>query len=435
MPSTPTPQEMAQSITLEVLLQAYFAKISDYQDTLFDFEGKHPGEKEDLAKNIAFLRALPLSDMEFEGTERDDFFQIKNKKTGETINVSNRGSSRAELRSQLLRDYLTKAKEENSSQTAYDVLVKILDNPLKTDAFLVARTLIPTDDPKRLVKKAPTPAMPTTQFPLFSRLLVDKIQDTVEAQGIKRAQYTSNDIMHDKGGLGTKLKESIDTESLYKVTKVFSPLIERLAGKDPKKVDEVIDQLFPLVKQFAALDKKIKQFEQQGYAKAAESTKTLKRKLEDHINSLVSGELSSIANFKAQCSATINEASAELGKHRGMRGILANIGNALITIFSLGMVSNVFETRTASAVLIDKFKTRLDELAIKDPGPRDAVVKEPESEDAEMEDVSGDDEDVEMEDVSGDDEDVEMEDVSGDDEDVEMEDASDEGDEETGPHP
>lgn len=318
-----------------------FNTIKSRCDTLFDFTPTTPELDAVLDANSRFLATLKLEDMEFENTSNPKKFKIKNKATGQTIEVSNRIANAGELRGEVLRDHLLNEKRKNPQQTAHDVIMRQITDPMLTDIILAARTATTSSDPKLLSTGR---YITTTQFNLFMHLLLAAIQKKMETDDVKPERYTLQEVKENKEGVKVKLLEGLDPGLLY----------------------DKAEFLLPLAQQIEKLEPKINELRHRGYSKAADKAQALKESLETQLIKLGSGTLD-IPQFKDACKCILEDRAYEpLKDHRGFRGFFAGIGNAIVNFFSAGQVLHFFETRTNSAMLMDKLKRNLTNVKVED---------------------------------------------------------------------
>lgn len=129
-------------LTKELLSQIPFNTIYDYADVFF--EKPKPlrwGDKE-IQEQINFLKNTKLSEMEYESDNSSDFFLIRNRKTGQSAQFSNRLSTRGEFRASRFRLFLNTEKINNPSQSLYNAICQGIANPKYSNRIMFLKTAI-----------------------------------------------------------------------------------------------------------------------------------------------------------------------------------------------------------------------------------------------------------------------------------------------------
>jgi hypothetical protein len=110
--------------------------VENSADILFD---KESAEKLTTSE-ISFLQNTHLDDMVFEEGSNHEFFVMKNKKTQDSIQFSNRNPSNGELRGSILKKILLEEKNNNGQTTVYDAISSILKTPKYSSEVVYLKT-------------------------------------------------------------------------------------------------------------------------------------------------------------------------------------------------------------------------------------------------------------------------------------------------------
>lgn len=93
--------------------------------------------------DIEFMKNLRLSDMEFIVKDQEAHFTIKNNQTNESLNFSNRVSTRGEIRGKLLRTELSDRQRSNPNMTLYEALGDIFRGDIiSSDLYTYFKTAV-----------------------------------------------------------------------------------------------------------------------------------------------------------------------------------------------------------------------------------------------------------------------------------------------------
>lgn len=114
-----------------------FTKVENEHNTIFDSSNLKLTQQE-INQKINFLKHLKLIDMSFENVDKP-LFIIRNKQTGDFIEITNRLTGR-ELRGVNLRQALIDGQAKNPNQMAYDALNDHMIQPQNADVVLAAKT-------------------------------------------------------------------------------------------------------------------------------------------------------------------------------------------------------------------------------------------------------------------------------------------------------
>ncbi len=301
-----------------ILSQIPFNTIYSYADTIFDLKAVRFNDNSILAQ-AEFLKNTKLSDLEYSNTHQP-FFTMTNRSTGESIEVSNRNSSRQEIRGKNLRDLLDLRKAQAPNELACDTITKILRSPEYSDAIASFKYAL-ADKP-----------ISEEHFDLFIATLLGKIQEKIKAKVIK------NDLdpldIRDKDDLQDKIWEGIDVESIYDATAAFAAHLQQIKDKGEGLT-------------------------RRGYPAAAQDAANLYRDLNAAKDELMKGNLT-VKEFGGRCDQLVEDAEeSELQNHRGFFGNIWHGIKIALNVITFGAVSvtptAAIEQTTALKKSLSKF--------------------------------------------------------------------------------
>lgn len=322
------------NMSKSMLQEIPFNTIYSYADNLFDLKEvafKDPS----VQTQVDFLKKTKLSDIEYSNTDKDDFFTMKNCSTGESIQVSNRMSTREELRGEKLRELLNQRKQEHPDEVAYDTITRTIKTAECSDMVAVLRSAVVGDGAKITYGTS----MTDEHFKLFTTMLLGKIQEKIQNKTLEN-NLEAKDI-RDSKELQEKIWKGIDIDAIYETTK-------------------------NLTFNFQEIKKKGEELSNRGYSKAATAALDLYRNLTVQKESLIQGKLS-VQNFSENCNRLIEEVqNSELKNHRGFfDGIWHGIKVALNAITFGAVAITPTKSIQKTMELKDSLKNFLDSNANK----------------------------------------------------------------------
>ncbi|MDP1603120.1 MAG: hypothetical protein Q8M03_07630 [Legionella sp.] len=197
-----------------MLAEIPFNNLYSYADNLFETKDLLIGD-ELIAAEVQFLKTTPLKDLVFEDLV-GPFFTMRNKITQNSIKVSNRGSSKGELRGQVLRNHLTEELKKDPNQITFDVIENAIKSLDYSDMVAMLRggyCGIGAEDTFGV-------AMSGRHFQLFSNLLFLIVKNKVKI-GLISSNLEPQIIRNDKS-IREEIYKGIDVERLYDLTEQYS---------------------------------------------------------------------------------------------------------------------------------------------------------------------------------------------------------------------
>lgn len=305
----------AISLAKTMLPQIRFNSIYAYADNLFDKQEVPFGDPS-IQTEIDFLKNTKLEDLEFENTESPKFFTMRNKRTGESIEVSNRESSKGELRGRILRQYLQSKTEEHGEQTAYDIISHAVKSPVYSDMIAMMRGALCMEE----VRMMGSEPMHQEHFNLFITVLLDKIDEKIRNGEIPAVEPKQ---IRDAPELQEQIWKGIDIAQIYEYT---APKYNELS-----QFNAAMEQL----------QEKATSLKLQGHTKASEEVSDIYAQLSAKRNSYVCGEIDT-EQFASSCTSIVddaqNKSESQIQKHHGViENIFHSIRKAL-NVITVGLV-------------------------------------------------------------------------------------------------
>lgn len=294
-------------ITKEVLAQIPFNTIYSYADILFDLKEVSFGH-ESIQKQVDFFKKTKLSEIEYSNTDEDKSFTMTNYSTGESIQVSNRMSSRGELRGEKLREFLNQLKQKNPDEVVYNTITRAIKTAEYSDVVAMLRGRLCGESAKDTYG---TP-MTKEHFDLFTAMLLGKIQEKIQNKTLEN-NLEPKEI---RGGeeLQKRIWKGIDIDSIYDATQNLTDNLQKIKEKS-------------------------EELSNGGYSKAAQVASELYGNLTSQKESLIKGELS-VQKFSENCNKLIGEAqNSELKNHRGFFGIIWHGIKVALNAITFGAVA------------------------------------------------------------------------------------------------
>jgi len=330
-------KEHAITMAKNMLGELPFNTVFSYADNLFDKQEVFFGDAS-IKAEVDFLKNTKLSDLEYENTDAPGFFTMKNRVTGESIQVSNRESSRGELRGEVLRDHLDKQCQITPDQMAYDTITSAIRTAEYSDMVTMLKGSLSGGGAKLLY---PQP-MSEDHFALYTKILLARLNEKIATQQIKSDLEPQN--IRRNPELMEEVWKGIDAASIFDASQAL--LVNLQTIKD--KADKLSNA---------------------GYTTAAKASYTLYDKLTEQKDNFINGKVS-VDDFKTNCDQAILEAqSGELKNHRGFFGKVWNAIQTALNVITFGLVS---VTPTDSIQKTINTKNAISELvkaAQKSPAP------------------------------------------------------------------
>lgn len=304
------------TMTKSMLPQIPFNTIYSYADNLFDLK-EVAFEDPSVQKQVDFLKKTKLSDIEYSNTDKSDFFTMTNRLTGESIQVSNRMSSRGELRGEKLRELLNQRKQENPDEVVYDTITRAIKTAecsdivtmLRGTVFTMLRGTVSRGEGAEITYGIP---MTEEHFELFTAMLLGKIQEKIQNKTLEN-NLEPKDI-RDSEELQERIWKGIDIDAIYEATK-------------------------NLTVNFQKIKEKGEELSNRGYSKAAQAAFDLYCNLTVQKESLIQGKLS-VQNFSENCNELIEKAqNSELKNHRGFFGSIWHGIKVALNAITFGAVA------------------------------------------------------------------------------------------------
>lgn len=318
-----------------MLPQIPFNTIYSYADNLFDLK-ELPFNDPSIQTQIDFFKKTKLSGIEYSNTDKDDFFTMTNSLTGESIQVSNRMSSRGELRGEKLRELLNQRKQENPDEVVYDTITRAIKTAEYSDMVTMLRGAVSRGEGAKMTYGTP---MTEEHFELFTAMLLGKIQEKIINKTLGN-NLEPKDIRNSKE-LQEKIFKGIDIDAIYEATK-------------------------NLTFNFQKIKEKGEDLSNHGYSKAAKSALDLYDNLTVQKESLIQGKLS-VQIFSENCNKLIEKAqNSELKNHRGLFGSIWHGIKVALNLIAFGAVA-ITPTKSIQKVIEmkDSLKNFVDSNASK----------------------------------------------------------------------
>ena len=319
-----------------ILPQIPFNTIYSYADNLFDLR-EVPFNDPSIQTQVDFLKNTKLSDIEYSNTDKDDFFTIKNRLTGESIQVSNRMSSRGELRGEKLRELLNQRKQEDPDEVAYDTITRAIKTAECSDMVTMLRGTVSRGEGAQMIYGTP---MTEEHFEIFTAMLLGKIQEKIQNKTLEN-NLEPKDI-RDSEELQARIWEGIDIDAIYNATQNLTVNFQQIKEKS----DELSNR---------------------GYSEAAKAASDLYDNLTAQKESLIQGKLS-VQSFSKNCNKLIEDAqNSELKNHRGFFGSIWHGIKVALNAITFGAVA-ITPTKSIQKTmeLKDSLKDFLDSNRSKD---------------------------------------------------------------------
>jgi hypothetical protein len=295
-------------MTKSMLPQIPFNTIYSYADNLFDLTEVPFGDPS-IQRQVDFLKKTKLSDIEYSNTDKADFFTITNGLTGESIQVSNRMSSRGELRGEKLRELLNQRKQEKRDEVVYDTITRAIKTAECSDMVTMLRGAVSRGEGAKIIYGTP---MTEEHFELFTAMLLGKIQKKIQNKTLENNLEPKE--IRDSEKLQERIWKGIDIDAIYEATQNLTVNFQKIKEKS----DELSNR---------------------GYSKAAQVALEIYSNLTVQKESLIQGKLS-VQDFIKNCNKLIEEAqNSELKNHRGFFGSIWHGIKVALNAITFGAVA------------------------------------------------------------------------------------------------
>lgn len=294
--------------TKSMLPQIPFNTIYSYADNLFD-SAEVPFGAPSIQRQVDFLKKTKLSDIEYSNTDKADFFTITNRLTDESIQVSNRMSSRGELRGEKLRELLNQRKQEKPDEVVYDTITRAIKTAECSDMVTMLRGAFSRGEGAKITYGTP---MTEEHFELFTAMLLGKIQEKIQNKILENNLEPKE--IRDSKKLQERIWKGIDIDAIYEATQNLTVNFQKIKEKS----DELSNR---------------------GCSKAAQAALELYSNLTVQKESLIQGKLS-VQDFSKNCNKLIEEAqNSELKNHRGFFGSIWHGIKVALNAITFGAVA------------------------------------------------------------------------------------------------
>lgn len=321
----------------DILAEIPYNNIYAYADNLFD-KPEMELDDPDLEPQVTFLKNTRLKDCQFLSTDSEEKLILRNLNTNKTIHVSNRESSRGEIRGKILEKIVKDQKVEDSSQDLFEVITKAVKNPDKSDAITMFRGVVVGDNAKKVFNGE---SMDLRHFTFFTHLAVKSIEKKIKNKEIEEntnpKEIRTSELVKDH------IWKGIDLNAIYDVT-----------GSFEKNIRE--------------LEQKALNLRKRGYITSSALVTRLINDIESQKHNFFEGE-QDLTQFSTNCNSLLDNAkNSDLSKLRGVGKLINSLVNVLISIATLGVANivtgrlNVVQQTTNSIEKVNKMKASLHEL-------------------------------------------------------------------------
>ena len=291
-----------------ILSQIPFNTIYSYADNLFDLQ-EVPFNDPSIQKQIDLLKSTKLSDIEYLDIDKLDFFTMTNLLTGEAIQVSNRMSSRGELRGEKLRDFLNQQKQETPNEVAYDTITRAIRTAECSDMVTMLKGTVSSGEGAKITYGTP---ISNEHFELFTSMLLVKVQEKIQNKEL--TDTLEPRTIRDDIELHEEIWKGIDIVGIYDATQALTLQLKQIKDKG----DELVGR---------------------GCYKAGKAASDLYNDLTAQKISLIQGKLP-VQDFSQNCNRLIEESQkGELQNHRGFFGKIWHGLMVALNILTFGTVA------------------------------------------------------------------------------------------------
>lgn len=289
-----------------ILPQLPFNSIDSYSDQLFEAE-RLPDGSAKIQDEIAFLKNTKLNQIVFKNTDTTHvFFTMENRTTQKCIQVSNRFSTRNELRGRSLRQLINETAKENPNQTAYDCISQAIKSLKYSDMLKMLKGVLVGNTAKLKYGKS----MSEEHFNLFCATLLAKLNEKIAAGDIPHLEPKA---IRDDDELQKRIWQTINVERCFDATGALEHHIHDIKVK----ATELMQRRFP---------------------EASAAANSLHQALTKVKNNLVEGTITS-KEFITTCIGLVK--NAQKGELKNHRGFFGKIWHGILTalhILTFGMI-------------------------------------------------------------------------------------------------
>lgn len=213
-------------LTKELLSQIPFSSIFDYAEVFFEKKEPYALSDKNLQEQISFLKKTFLFDTEYVKSHNPNFFSIRNKKTGSSIQFSNRLATKGEFRGWRLRRFLNIERINNPYRSLYEVITRGITDPKHSDRAIMLKKTITGESAQAFFDDALTEDHFELYLVISMYLLNKKISEK------KITQLKAQDELWDEINL-TKILEktkSLSEKNIISVLKITQGMQLQFAG-------------------------------------------------------------------------------------------------------------------------------------------------------------------------------------------------------------
>lgn len=291
-----------------MLPQTPFNTVYSYADNLFDLK-ELPLNDPSIQKQVEFLKNTRLSDIEYSGTDQADFFTLTNRLTAESIQISNRASTRGELRGNKLRVVLDKQQQKSPDEVAFDTITRAIRTADSSDMYTMLKGAVSSGEGAKLTYGTP---MSNDHFELFTAMLLGKVHEKIKNELLP--ENLEPKAIRKNAELQDHIWQGIDVSAIYDATEALSVHLQQ--------IKTMSDEL-----------------KNRGYDKAASAAVSLYNDLKLQNEDLIQGKVS-VEDFSKNCNQIIEQAqNGELKNHRGLFGSIWHGIKVALNAITFGTVS------------------------------------------------------------------------------------------------
>ncbi len=338
-------KETAVLLASTMLIEIPFNSIYSYADNLFDLPEMKLGDLK-LDEQIKFLQATTLAQVEYDNLDDEALFTINNKHNGSSIKLSNRGSSRNEIRGEVLRSIIRNEKKSNPNQTLYDLISTAVKSPKYSDSIVMMRGSLVGKTAMMTVKKS----MTNEHFDLFVNMILGSINKKIKTRVISPL-INPLDIRRNED-IRTNIIKDIHFENGFELTRTLTEhnsfhelsfsILQNLIFLQTHQ--QLLPSLMNLNIKMSELKDKAKNLRLENYLVESNQVYALVQNLNIEQERFIAGKLTKDEFIKNTKELVTEAKHSKLSNMRGLGKILFGILNVLISIATFG-VANVITGR------------------------------------------------------------------------------------------
>jgi hypothetical protein len=323
-----------------MLPQTPFNTIYSYADNLFDLK-ELPFNDPSIQKQVDFLKNAKLSDIEYSGTDKADFFTMRNRSTGDSIQVSNRASTRGELRGEKLRDLLDQQRQKSPDEVAFNTITRAIRTAESSDMYTMLKGAVSSSEGAKQTYGTP---MSNEHFELFTAMLLGKVHEKIKNELL--ADNLEPKAIRQDSTLQDKIWDGIDVAAIYDATEALALHLQQI-----KTMSESLSN--------------------RGYAKAASAAVGLYNDLRSQNDNLIQGKIP-VEEFSKNCNQIVEQAQqGELKNHRGLFGSIWHGIKVALNAITFGAVSITPTKSIEKTIEMKNAINHLVDSAKLNPSPQD----------------------------------------------------------------